>query len=168
MVGECNQGGSRSRSTNPSTGHEHRTIRLSQQLEGTDQVGVGCGRAKGWNRSELLLAVDLHVRFGSVDLAFVAGELNVNRAGRSGGGGAKRLTDQIRNPLDTLDGDVHLGYRFEGRDVVDFLIDLAKLGLRVSAPGESDDRRVGEIGVAQSGCQVQSAHHLGCAHAGLS
>jgi hypothetical protein len=48
----------------------------------------------------------------------------------------------------------------ERGDVVDFLVDLAELGLRITAAGHGDDRRMGEPGIAQSGREIERADHL--------
>ena len=103
---------------------------------------------KGGHRGVLGLTGGIHLGLAGVELAFVPGELEVDRARRAGCGHPEGLTQHVGNPLDGIDRGVHLGHGLEGGDVVDLLIHLAELGVRIPPSGEGDDRGVGEEGVA--------------------
>ena len=92
----------------------------------------------------------------------------MHRTGRAGRRDAERLPHHVGKARDIVDGGVHLGHRLERRHVVDFLIDLAELGLGVAAAGHGDDRRMREKGVAQAGGEIERADHLRHADAGLA
>ena len=127
----------------------------------------GSGR-NGGTWANCALDQRLHLGFLEVDLPLVAAELQMHRARRAGGGDAERLAHHVGNARDLVDGGVELGHRLEGRHVVDFLIDLAELGLRIAPAGEGDHRRMRQISVAQAGGEIERADHLRHADAGLA
>ncbi len=127
----------------------------------------GSGR-NGGTRAKLRLDQRLHLGFLEVDLALVAAELQVHGTRRAGGGDAERLPHHVGNARDLVDGGVELGHRLECRHVVDFLIDLAELGLRIAPAGHGDHRRMRKISVAQAGGEIERADHLRHADAGLA
>ena len=116
---------------------------------------------------KLRLDQRLDLGFFEVDLAFIAAELQMHRPGRAGRRDAERLAHHVGKARHVVDGGVQLGHRLERRHVVDFLIDLAELGLRIATAGHGDDRRMREIRIAQAGSEIERADHLRHADPGL-
>jgi hypothetical protein len=117
---------------------------------------------------EALLDQRLELGFVGVDLALVAAELQMHRAGCARHRHAKRLPHHVGEARDVVDRGVELRHRLERRHVVDFLIDLAEFRLRIASARHGDHRRMGEPGVAQPGREVERADHLRHADAGLA
>ena len=86
-----------------------------EEVEGPVQVLVVGDRPEWWYLRELLLAIDVHLRLLGIDLALVAGELEMDRTGGTGGGHPKCLSDQVGDPLDLIEGGIELGDGFERR-----------------------------------------------------
>ena len=149
-------------------GDEDRPLGFLQQSErGLHLRGFGL-RTERRYLTELRLDQRLHLGFLGVHLTFVAAELQVHRARRAGRGDAERLAQHVGHARDVVDGGIELGHRLERRHVVDFLVDLAELGLGIAAAGDGDDRRMREVGVAQARGQIERADHLRHADARLA
>ena len=149
-------------------GHDHRPLRLLQNLQRGQHAGLIRLRPERRHTRELRLDQRLHLAFLAVDLAFVAAELQMHRPGPAAGRDTKCLPHHVGEAVHVIDRGVPLGHRLERRHVVDLLIDLAKLGLRLAAAGEGDHRRVRQPGVAQAGSEIERADHLRHADAGLA
>ncbi len=117
---------------------------------------------------ELRLDDRLHLGFLNVHLSLVAAELQMHRARCARSGDTERLPHHVGNARDLVDGGVELGHRLEGRHVVHFLIDLAKLGFRITSAGDGDHRRMRQVSIAQAGGEIEGADHLRHADTGLA
>ena len=126
------------------------------------------GRTKRRHARETWLDQRLELGFIGIDLTFVAAKLQVHRARCAAHRDPERLPHHVGEARHVVDGGVELGDRLERRHVVDLLIDLAELGRRLATPGESDHRRVGEVGVPQARGQIERADHLRHADARLA
>ena len=155
------QFGGRPRCANSAAGDDDRPLRRFQQGQRSPGFFLPRFGAERRHPGETRFAQGLHVGLLGVDLAFVPPELQVHRTGRAGGGGAERLADHVGKALHRVDGGVELRHRLESGEVVDLLVDAAKLGVRLAAPRHGDDRGVGEVGVPQAGGEVEGADDLG-------
>ena len=167
-LGERHELARRARSAHAAAGDNHRPRRVLQNLHGRQHARLIRLRPERRHARKLRLDHRLHLAFVTVDLTFIAAELQMHRTRPPGGRGAKRLPNHVRKAGDIIDRGVPLGHRLECRHVVDLLIDLPELGLRLAAAGERDHRRMGEPGVAQAGGEIERADHLRHADAGLA
>src|SRR5207302_8818534 len=65
-----------------------------------------------------------------------------------------------REAFHGIDSRVEFGNRFESGDIVDLLVDPAELGLWIAPSGEGDDRRMRQVGIAQTRGQIERADDL--------
>ena len=129
--------------------------------------GFGPGTV-GRDSRELLFQDDFEIRLLLLNLAEIACEPEVNRAGRARGRSPERLTNEVGEALDTVHTGIELRDGVEHGDVLHFLI-----GVTVAVTGggparEGDDRRAGQPGVPKPCRKIGSPHDLGHADAGAS
>ncbi len=167
-LGERNQLTRGAGGAHATAGDDHRPLGFLQKIERRLHMRGFRLRAERRHLGELRLDDRLHLGFVEIDLPFIAAELQMHRPGRARGRSAEGLADHVGDARDVIDGDVHLGHRLKRRHVVDFLIDLAELGLGIAAAGHGDHRRVRQPGVAQAGREIERADHLRHAHARLA
>ena len=162
------QFGRRSRRAHATARDDDRPLGRLEDRQRLGDAGLVGHRTKRRHARELRLDQRLHLGRVLIHLAFVAAELQMYRARGAGSRHAERLAKHVREARDIVDGRVHLRHRLERRHIVDFLIDLAELGLGIAAAGEGDHRRMRQPGIAQSGREVQRADHLRHADAGFA
>ena len=168
-LGERDQLGLRARGAHAAAGDDHRPLGLLRdRLSAARTLASSGAGPERRHAREARLRQRLHLGLVGVDLALVAAELQMHRAGRARGGDAERLPHHVGEARDVVDGGVELGHRLERRHVVDLLVDLAELGLGVAPAGHGDHRRMREPGVAQAGREIERADHLRHADAGLA
>ena len=92
-------------------------------------------------------------------------QVQVCGAGRAGGCGPKCLAQVDREVFGRGDIGAVLGNRRKRIDVVDLLVGVSLLVDKELFSGQRDDRGAGEVGVLQTGRQVDGADGLGHAEA---
>ena len=137
-LGERDELGCRARGAHAAAGDDHRPLGLLQtpRARRARCASSGAGR-NGGTRANCGSHQRLHLGLLGVDLALVAAELQMHRAGRAGRRDAERLPHHVGKARDVVDRGVELGHRLERRHVVDLLIDLAELGLRLAPAGHA-------------------------------
>src|SRR2546422_11671642 len=134
----------RARSADTAAGDDHRPLGGLERRERRAHVLRLRLRAERRNAREHVLDQRLHLRLFGVDLALVAAELQVHRAGGSGDRDAERLAHHVGEARDVVDGRIELRHRLARRNVVDLLVHLPELGVWGAPAGHVDYRGKGE------------------------
>ena len=146
--------------------HDHRLLRRHDVLRRLlDALGIG-RRAEGGDLRVGLL--DEHLRHFEemvLELAVIAGELEIDRTGIARGRLAEGLAQQVGQAGDLVDLEIRLGQLLEDRIVVIFLIGALVLLARLAAAGEADDRAVAHERIAQARRDIGGADRLAAADA---
>ncbi len=169
LFGKGDQLGARAGQGDAAARDDDRSLRPSQRVEGpVDACAVGAG-AEWRNTTEGLVGADFHVGFRHRDLGSRAAlDIDVDRTGTTGHGGAKGLAEQVGKFRRTRCELARFGDRHEGFHMIDFLIGIPGLIDVNLATGNGQDRRLSEIGVLQSGGEIKRTNRLRHAKSGCS
>jgi hypothetical protein len=148
-------------------GNDDRLLRSRQEVGRAVDVRALWLGTKGREVSEALLGDHVEIPLLVQHLPRVAPQLQVHRPGRAGRRDPEGLAQQVRQAVDGVDGEVGLGHRIPGHEVLRVLVGVAVPRLFALPAGDRNDGRGGHVGVAQPGRQVRRADVLAQRDPGL-